>query len=506
MGPNASVDKLNYLTSSDEIFAWPDYNNVPVDLASNITQALCSQSSTATPVLPTGTSPAITSSVSVSSTTSSSISLPTTSACTGPPPTTTPPIPCQTNVIFLIDGSDGIAVDQFRKQTSFIESIFQTNWTYNEISIAIGEYLDDPSTFYAAASFGDIIKWEDVQDILKNDIHHFGGVANLTAALQKTEDPTTFTGGMGCVQKAVVLFTSTSVDTDVATAQRYADGIKKNGPLIIVAMGPNASSSKLSPLSSPTPVIQWPDYNNVPVDLANNITQALCSPSSTATSILPTGISLAVTSSAPLITATSASSSTISPPTTGLTALQKTEDPTTFTGGMGCVQKAVVLFTSTSNVFAIFNRNSSTTHSYFASNHISCTDEYAFILSACHHSIAIIDIRTNNSSVHGALQKTEDPTTFTGGMGCVQKAVVLFTSTSVDADVATAQQYADGIKKNGPLIIVAMGPNASVSKLSSLSSPTPVIQWLDYNNVPANLATNITQAMCSASSTAIPIS
>uniref|UniRef100_A0A914XJD8 VWFA domain-containing protein n=1 Tax=Plectus sambesii TaxID=2011161 RepID=A0A914XJD8_9BILA len=192
---------------------------------------------------------------------------------------------------------NGITDDQFKKQAIFVESVFQMKWTYNEISIAIGEY-SDPSTFYIVATFGEINNWNDTQKYLKNDIQHFGGDASLTKALQKTEDPTTFTGGMGCVQKAVVLFTSTSIDADVATAQQYADAIKKNGPLIIVAMGPNASASKLSPLSSPTPVIQWPDYNNVPVDLASNIIQAICPSYSTATPVQPTGSTPAITSAA----------------------------------------------------------------------------------------------------------------------------------------------------------------------------------------------------------------
>uniref|UniRef100_A0A914XML0 Uncharacterized protein n=1 Tax=Plectus sambesii TaxID=2011161 RepID=A0A914XML0_9BILA len=442
---------------------------------------------------------------------------PTTAACTGPPPTATPPIPCQTNVIFLIDGSDGVTDDQFKNQTNFIASIFQTKWTYNEIGIAIGEY-SDPSDFYSFASFGDIKKWEDVQATLKNDVEHIGGSANLKAALQKTEDPTTFTGGIGCVQKAVVLFTSTSVQTDILGAVQYAHQIRRNGPLIIVAMGPNASVDELNYLTSKDDIYEWPDYNNVPADLASNIIQAMCSSSSTATPVLPTVTLPAMTSPAPTTMpsssapVTSASlSSTFAPTTAACTG-----PPPTTTPPMPCQTNVIFLIDGSDGITGDqFKKQTSFIESIFHTdwtyNEISIAIGEYFDPSTIFPVASFGDIKKwedvqdvlkNNAEHFGgvanltaALQETEDPKTFTGGMGCVQKAVVLFTSTSADADVATAQQYADGIKKNGPLIIVAMGPNASVSKLSSLASPTPVIQWLDYNNVPADLATNITRAM-----------
>uniref|UniRef100_A0A914UU49 C-type lectin domain-containing protein n=1 Tax=Plectus sambesii TaxID=2011161 RepID=A0A914UU49_9BILA len=271
---------------------------------------------------------------SSSSTTSPSSTI---TVCTTPPPTISPPFPCQRNIIILFDSSNGMNANQYLNQTAFISyPLFTSSWTFDETNVALAAYDDtDPFNFRITGAFGTINNLKQAQNALH--ISQYNDAASITTALKMTADPTvfagatpcvkqatvlftstrnfssnpvlsislrsdvivnippnnfcmhrvlqkmnepsTFTGSIACVQKAVVLFTSTSIDADVTTAQQYADGVKKNGPLIIVAMGPNASASKLSSLASPTPVIQWPDYNNVPADLATNIIQAMCSAS-----------------------------------------------------------------------------------------------------------------------------------------------------------------------------------------------------------------------------------
>uniref|UniRef100_A0A914XC92 VWFA domain-containing protein n=1 Tax=Plectus sambesii TaxID=2011161 RepID=A0A914XC92_9BILA len=104
----------------------------------------------------------------------------TTSSTPCPPPTATPAFPCQTNVIFLIDASNGVTDGQFKNQTSFIASIFQTDWTYKEISIAIGEY-SDPLGFDLFAAFGDVTSYTFAQNVFKQDVSHSGANASLTA-------------------------------------------------------------------------------------------------------------------------------------------------------------------------------------------------------------------------------------------------------------------------------------------------------------------------------------
>uniref|UniRef100_A0A914X614 VWFA domain-containing protein n=1 Tax=Plectus sambesii TaxID=2011161 RepID=A0A914X614_9BILA len=336
-------------------------------------------------------------------------------------------------------------------------------------------------------------------------------------ALQKTEDPTTFTGGMGCVQKAVVLFTSTSIDADIATAQQFADAIKKNGPLIIVAMGPNASAPKLSPLSSPTPVIQWPDYDNVPVNLASNIIQAICPSYSTATPVQPTGSTPAITSAAPTTSSapvTTAMPSSTFPPTT----VAATTPPPTVTGPFPCQRNIIILFDSSNGMNAnqYLNQTTFISHQLFTSSWTfdqtnvavaayDDTNPFNFRVTGAFGNIKnlkqaqnALHISQGNdvASITTALNLTTYPATFPDAPPNVKQSTVLFASTSVHADIQGAVQYANQITANGPLAVVAMGPSASVDELSSLTPRNQIFAWLDYNNVPADLVSNIIQTIC----------
>uniref|UniRef100_A0A914VA52 Uncharacterized protein n=1 Tax=Plectus sambesii TaxID=2011161 RepID=A0A914VA52_9BILA len=98
------------------------------------------------------------------------------------------------------------------------------------------------------------------------------------------------------------------------------------------------------------------------------------------------------------------------------------------------------------------------------------------------------------ASITAALQAASDPNIIFGGQPCVSQTTLLFASTSADADIAFAMPYANQLKAMGSLIIVAMGPNASVIKLQPLA--TTVLSWPDFSSVPANLNSRIISAMC----------
>jgi hypothetical protein len=65
-------------------------------------------------------------------------------------------------------------------------------------------------------------------------------------------------------------------------------------------------------------------------------------------------------------------------------------------------------------------------------------------------------------------------------------------------DIAQAVVYAQQLKALGNLIIIALGPTANISALQQLSPI--VIQWIDYNNPPSTLASDIiNQINCNSS-------
>uniref|UniRef100_A0A914XB50 Uncharacterized protein n=1 Tax=Plectus sambesii TaxID=2011161 RepID=A0A914XB50_9BILA len=100
----------------------------------------------------------------------------------------------------------------------------------------------------------------------------------------------------------------------------------------------------------------------------------------------------------------------------------------------------------------------------------------------------------DTARITAALQATSDPKIINGGQPGVSQTTILFASTSVDTDIAAAMPYANKLKAMGSLIIVAMGPNASVNKLQPLA--TKVLSWADFSSVPANLNSQIISAMC----------
>uniref|UniRef100_A0A914VA22 Uncharacterized protein n=1 Tax=Plectus sambesii TaxID=2011161 RepID=A0A914VA22_9BILA len=163
-----------------------------------------------------------------------------------PSPTTIQAVPCQGNFVFIIDSSNGMAPPQFRNQTTFISSIFGATWTYTEADIAIAQYAN---TAIVSDPFGTITDVDSAQAAVKS-ANYYGDPARITAALQATSDPNIIKGGQPCVSQTTILFASTSVDADIATAMPYANKLKAMGSLIIVAMGPNASVNKLQQLAT----------------------------------------------------------------------------------------------------------------------------------------------------------------------------------------------------------------------------------------------------------------
>lgn len=85
------------------------------------------------------------------------------------------------------------------------------------------------------------------------------------------------------------------------------------GPLIIVAIGPNAAIDQLNELTSKDEIIVWQDFNNPPAGLVNEITQVMCTPSSE-TPLMSTGTILA--SIEPTTTTPPTTTPCISPPPT----------------------------------------------------------------------------------------------------------------------------------------------------------------------------------------------
>uniref|UniRef100_A0A914VAK3 VWFA domain-containing protein n=1 Tax=Plectus sambesii TaxID=2011161 RepID=A0A914VAK3_9BILA len=72
---------------------------------------------------------------------------------------------------------------------------------------------------------------------------------------------------------------------------------------------------------------------------------------------------------------------------------------------------------------------------------------------------------------------------------CVKQVTVVFASTSDLDDVAAAKPFAKQLQALGPVIFVAMGPNANSVILSSLATPGPFISWTDYNDTAADVGT-----------------
>ncbi|CAJ0569971.1 unnamed protein product, partial [Mesorhabditis spiculigera] len=429
---------------------------------------------------------------------------PTTTTPTTQAPTTTTqplPFPCQPDIALLIDGSGAVegGADGVRKVSNFIVDPLSRNWPImlNHTEASIYFYSRQGNLVLGGKTYEYVDLQEFHQALINHGDIYYGGDPSINEGIKFMLNHEHWQRGQPHV---LLLFTWSSVYTDIAAAVNQINQIQTGSNVIVVGLGNNVNADYLAALS---PRILWGALDQ---SLADQINDLICQGNTSPGTLPPTN----PPTTTPLTTTTTTTA--FAPPTT-------TVNPVPCPDCVPALANLVVVIDASGSTKDTFNDEILAVITMLNGwNHFERVALATFGDTDAHYEIlaqfgdlrnvgdvnatlssAVVQRYAGAGSLTSAFKKTLrafEPNSKYG-----YEKTIIFTGTATTLDINTASVYAQALMARGQVVVIGVG-QADVSAFQPLATPGDALAWPTTSDL--NITNTITGILNSSIPTTTP--